>query len=159
MKDRGQTVPLQSRDRFWQLLLEAGIVSQAAAEEMKQRIIVARPPLGKILCQERFVTVSQVMRLLEIQAEQSSLRIGELAVKHGYCSEVEVERALSIQRQSTCTPWNYCWKIRTLTKGSSGGQRSNTFASWKTTASDTKLDQLGQQTLKRPATFLSLSVV
>ncbi len=104
MKDEGQTAPLQARDRLWQLLLEAEILSPAAAEELKQRIIGARPPLGKILCEERFVTVSHIMRLLEIQAEQSHLRIGELAVKHGYCSEVEVDIALRIQRQSTLHP-------------------------------------------------------
>ena len=87
-------------ERFWALLIEAGVLDEAFVEEHK-RVNAGRTwrPIGEILLAHGHLTREQFVELLNLQVKEPHLRFGALAVREGFCSEEVVEEAQVIQRE------------------------------------------------------------
>jgi len=62
-----------------------------------------RTPIGQLALQSHFLNLKEVMEVLKIQADcigdskASQQRFGEIAVKHGFLSEMKLECLLKLQ--------------------------------------------------------------
>jgi hypothetical protein len=83
------------------MLVEEGLLSRTMAEALAARVRDSWIPLGKILRQQGTLTMAQLMDLLQEQANAPSMRMGELAVHIGLCSQADIDRALRTQRGSS----------------------------------------------------------
>ncbi len=92
---------MQSADILLGLLVDEGLLSRALAETLAARVRDSWIPLGKILRQQGSLTMGQLMDLLQEQANAPSQRLGELALRLGLCSAVDIERALRTQAESS----------------------------------------------------------
>lgn len=88
----------------WDYLVEQEIMDRTAAEELQQRGAADRVPLGRILVEEKFLTMAQLMQVLELTDKRPYMRIGDIAVEEDFCSREEVERAIAIQRKRSRHP-------------------------------------------------------
>ena len=88
---------------LWNALVENHALTPELVSEMKATL-ATNPwtPLGSILVSQGFLKLNQVSGLLEIQSQEPNQRIGDLAVREGYCTQEQIERALSIQQE--CCP-------------------------------------------------------
>lgn len=57
--------------------------------------------LGKILLDEGLLSVRQLMEIVGSQLDRPRLRLGELAVAAGLCTEADIERCLHIQKEES----------------------------------------------------------
>lgn len=88
-------------DELLDLLVGESLLSRAMADTLAGRVRDSWIPLGKILRQQGSLSMGQLMDLLQEQANAPHLRLGDLAVKLGICTQDDVERALRIQRESS----------------------------------------------------------
>jgi hypothetical protein len=78
------------------LLVHEGLLSAAAAAKHATDR-GSWIPLGTILVRSGHLTIEDLAILLEMQTDECHLRIGELAVREGYCTPEDVEKALVAQ--------------------------------------------------------------
>ncbi len=92
---------LQSADVLLGLLVDEGLLSRTLAETLSARVRDSWVPLGKILRQQGSLTMGQLMDLLQEQANAPGLRLGDLALRLGLCTPVDIERAVRTQAESS----------------------------------------------------------
>lgn len=83
-----------------ELLIHERVIAPSTAEEVKQRLQSNSIPIGKILRQKGYMSIKQLMELVQLQSERPGLRLGELACERGLCTPQHVEEALQIQWKS-----------------------------------------------------------
>jgi len=86
------------------LLLEEGLLSTSAAARIRSTVQEGWVPIGRILRQRGHLTIAQMMHLLEMQTSEPHLRLGELAVREGFCKEKDIEEALRLQQEASPHP-------------------------------------------------------
>ncbi|MCY2961301.1 MAG: hypothetical protein NTY35_14155 [Planctomycetota bacterium] len=79
------------------LLVEEGAVDRAVAEAVRTRHRETWVPLGKILRQKGWLSMGQLVEVLQLQAGHPGLRLGEIALQRGFCSASQLAEALRIQ--------------------------------------------------------------
>lgn len=90
-------------DDFWTQVIEERSLSPDLVENYRRsRADTSRVPLGRILIRERVLSVRQVMALISMQIEEPDIRIGDLAVREGFCTTEDIERCLDVQL-ATCS--------------------------------------------------------
>jgi hypothetical protein len=86
-------------DELVGLLLNEGVIDSTTAEATLERLRDSWIPLGRILRQHNKLSMSHLMQLLQLQSGEPHLRLGELAVREGFCSDADVRDALRMQRE------------------------------------------------------------
>jgi len=86
------------------MLVLEGLISVSAAAKIRDKVRESWMPIGKILRQRGHLSMDQMMRLLELQSSEPHLRLGELAVREGWCTEEDVAEALRLQREMSAHP-------------------------------------------------------
>jgi hypothetical protein len=84
-----------------QMLVLEGLISISTAARIQAESRAAWKPIGQILKEQGHLTGDQVFRLLQMQADEPHLLLGELAVRESMCKEKHVQEALSIQRETS----------------------------------------------------------
>ena len=84
-----------------QMLVLEGMISISTAARIQEKAHAEWKPIGQILREQGHLTVEQVIRLLQMQAAEPHLLLGELAVREGLCKERHVQEALRIQRETS----------------------------------------------------------
>ena len=84
---------------FWRFLQAAGVIPEATADGIAQEVRDQWMPLGRILLREKKLTVDEMKRLLEMQAANPGMRVGDLAVREGFCSVSDIEEAVQFQHE------------------------------------------------------------
>lgn len=84
---------------FARFLQDRELLSVADAASLRERAEKERLPIGQILVLSGTFSVRQVMQVLEAQADRPHVRFGELAVRLGLLTTVELEAALRQQRE------------------------------------------------------------
>ena len=102
------------------LLLAQGLIDDAGAARLNTRVEDTWIPLGKILRQQNLVSMGELIDILQMQDVEPLVPLGEIAVREGYCSAADVERALKLQlelspnvieillREEHCDPLRLC---------------------------------------------------
>ena len=93
-------MPTSPQLDFVQFLLDRGLLEKAAAAAVRLAADSSRVPIGQILVMSGEMSVRDVMKVLEQQADRPDLRFGELAVRSGLISTVALEKALRQQAGS-----------------------------------------------------------
>ena len=89
---------------LWECMrIHAGIPAEVVAE-LRGRLEAAHKPLGQVLLGQRLLTETQLTELLTAQIRHPHVRLGELAIRAGHCTEIDVDRALEIQRRTSPHP-------------------------------------------------------
>jgi hypothetical protein len=83
------------------MLVEEGLTSPSTVAKIRIKAKEAWVPIGKILRQRGHLTMIQLMRILELQTSEPHLRLGELAVREGFCTEEDILEALRLQREAS----------------------------------------------------------
>ena len=94
-------------ESIWDYLMQEGIMDAEQVRELLARGDQDWIPIGKILVQEMILTMVQLMKVLEMQADQPRARLGDLAVSAGFCTEEDIAGALQLQRQRSRHPVEY----------------------------------------------------
>lgn len=89
------------------MLVGEGLLTKSAALSIKNRVHEAWVPIGEVLSGLGHLTTSQLMDLVQMQAGEPHLRIGELAVREGFCTEENVLDALAMQREANPHPLEF----------------------------------------------------
>jgi len=89
---------------LYTILVEEGVLTREAAAELQQRTADAWVPLGKLLRQKGLVTMAQLLELLDAKSREPDARIGDLAVRAGYCTREQVEACFTQQREFSPHP-------------------------------------------------------
>jgi hypothetical protein len=84
-----------------QMLVLEGTISISTAARIQEKAHLSWRPIGQILREQGHLSVEQVIRLLQLQAEEPHLLLGELAVRERMCREKHVQEALRIQRETS----------------------------------------------------------
>ena len=88
-------LPTASRRAFWDLVLPPEEMEEPVRRAIMEHIAERTwKPLGKILIEDGYMNIKQVSHLLQIQANDMSMRIGDLAVREGYCTPRELQEAI-----------------------------------------------------------------
>lgn len=85
-------------------LVRERLIDSSQAEILRRRAQSAWQPLGKILRQRGFITMEQLIGLLDRQAREPAKRLGDLAVEAGYCTQGQLEECTAAQRDSSPHP-------------------------------------------------------
>lgn len=93
------TLPALSAELL-ELLIREHVIAESTAEDVKHRLQSDAIPIGKILRQRGYLTMKQLIELLQLQGDRPGVRLGELACERGVCTPQQIEEALHIQRQS-----------------------------------------------------------
>jgi len=80
------------------------VITFTTADRVRARVRDAWIPIGKILRQRGHLTMGQLMDLLQMQTAEPHLRLGELAVRQGFCTEEDVQEILRVQRDTSVHP-------------------------------------------------------
>lgn len=90
---------------FWDSLVEAGTLDAGLIFELKKSWNpgVWRP-LGEVLIRRKILTLKQVAGLISLQVDEPNIRIGDLAIREGYCTPQQLEEALDAQREACPGP-------------------------------------------------------
>jgi hypothetical protein len=80
-------------------LREESVLAAEVLDRLEARSNEAVMPLGVILRQRGKLTMAQLVELSHMQSGNPRMRLGELAVKQGWCTEADVEEALAQQRR------------------------------------------------------------
>jgi hypothetical protein len=99
-----------SRIEFVDLLVEHAVIPTSTAEVLKSKTRDDWIPLGKILRRQGHLNMGQLLELLQLQAQHPHVRLGELAVQRGFCSEDHVVTALRTQFDSGPHPLEIVWR-------------------------------------------------
>jgi hypothetical protein len=86
------------------MLVGEGLITKSNAIQIKNRVRESWVPIGEVLRAQGHLTTSQLMDLVQMQAAEPHLRLGELAVREGFCKEQDLLDAVSIQRESNPHP-------------------------------------------------------
>jgi len=89
---------------FWRFLRDAGVISAPTADGMEQQVRDRWMPLGRILLRERKLTPDQMKTILRLQGVEPGVRVGDLAVREGYCAQEDVDAAIAFQRDGCPHP-------------------------------------------------------
>jgi hypothetical protein len=89
---------------FWRFLRDAGVISEPTADGMEQQVRDRWMPLGRILLRERKITPDQMKTILRLQGVEPGMRVGDLAVREGYCDQEAVDAAIAFQRDGCPHP-------------------------------------------------------
>ncbi|MBV1859931.1 MAG: hypothetical protein KUG77_16080 [Nannocystaceae bacterium] len=82
---------------FCKFLVDRGLLDTGQAEAVRYRSAGERTAIGQVLVMRGVLTVRQVMNVLSLQADLPDVRFGELALRAGYLTTVELEEALKFQ--------------------------------------------------------------
>jgi hypothetical protein len=83
------------------MLVLEGMISISTAARIQEKAHAAWKPIGQILREQGHLSVDQVIRVLQMQADEPHLLLGELAVREGMCKEKHVQEALRLQRETS----------------------------------------------------------
>lgn len=89
---------------FWKYVLDHSLLSADEILALQGCCKSGGILLGQQLLKDRILTVTQIMRILDLQALEPKLRVGELAIREGMLDEVQLEAALAKQKSSTPHP-------------------------------------------------------
>jgi hypothetical protein len=89
--------PRESPSDLFEILQSEGLLTADGAEALRRRTSDRWAPIGKILRQHGWLSMAQLLDLLDRQSQEPSARFGELAVRLGYCTRAQVEKALQEQ--------------------------------------------------------------
>jgi len=90
---------------FWDCLDSIEGIAPEVVQELRQSWTPAAwRPIGELLVRRKVLTLSQVTHLIGLQLDVPYMRIGELAVREGYCTMKEVQQALDFQREECPGP-------------------------------------------------------
>lgn len=89
---------------LYTILVEEGVLTRDAAAELRQRVTDSWVPLGKLLRQRSLITMTQLLDLLDVKSREPSARIGDLAVRAGYCTREQIDVCLAQQRELSPHP-------------------------------------------------------
>ena len=88
-----------TRPELASCLREEKVLAADVLERLESKSNEAVMPLGVILRQRGKLTMAQLIELSHMQSGNPRLRLGELAVKQGWCTEADVNEALAQQRR------------------------------------------------------------
>ena len=93
---------IQPEAELWRQVVESNALDPSLVAEFR-KTAEAKPwkPIGRILLEMKSLGPDQLMDLLALQAQEPTIRLGELAVREGYCTEAEIDDALAIQSASS----------------------------------------------------------
>jgi hypothetical protein len=80
-------------------LREENVLAAEVLHRLEARSNEAVMPLGVILRQRGKLTMAQLIELSHMQSGNPRMRLGELAVKQGWCTEADVDEALAQQQR------------------------------------------------------------
>lgn len=83
---------------FCRFLADHALVTREQADSLRKQAMSAQVPLGRILLQQHIMDVRQVMQVLYLQADEPDVRFGELAIRLGFLTREQLQRALREQR-------------------------------------------------------------
>lgn len=86
--------------RFCLFLAEEGLLTDRQALVTLSTVVRETPPLGRLALRERWMTVSQLRRLLSRQAEDHR-PFGTLAVSEGFLTPEQLDELLRMQIAET----------------------------------------------------------
>lgn len=86
------------------LLVEEGLLSRSAAAEIDLAARVPWVSIGSVLIEHGKLAMDDLAVLLEMQTLEPHLRLGELAVREGYCTSADIEKALWVQAAASRPP-------------------------------------------------------
>jgi hypothetical protein len=89
----------RSTSELLDLLQIEGVVTAEHADMMRETLLDSWLSVGNLLRQRGLINARQLLELLQAQVAQPDLRVGDLAVARGYCSESDLAEALRAQRQ------------------------------------------------------------
>lgn len=89
---------------FWRFLHDSGVISAPTKEGMEQQVRDSWMPIGRILLRERKLTPGQMKTILRLQGVEPGMRVGDLAVREGYCDQETIDAAIEFQRQGCPHP-------------------------------------------------------
>jgi len=89
-----------TRAELARCLRDENVLPAGMLERLESRSSDTVMPLGVILRQRGKLTMSQLVELSHIQSGNPGLRLGELAVGRGWCTQADVEEALVVQQRS-----------------------------------------------------------
>ncbi len=75
------------------------LLSREVAEEICEASRRNNPLLGEVLLGAKILRMGQLMKVLGRQADDPSLRFGEVAVELGFCTEADIRWALGQQAE------------------------------------------------------------
>jgi hypothetical protein len=81
-------------------LREENVLPADVLERLASRSNEMVMPLGVILRQRGKLTMAQLIELVHMQSAKPGLRLGELAVSQGWCTEADIDEALAVQKRS-----------------------------------------------------------
>lgn len=96
--------PIDRNAEFWAHFVDCGAIDADLAREFQDTAHQTWVPLGQILVERRVLEMSTLMSLLAMQADEPSVRIGDLAIREGHATHAEVEEALAEQRRRSPGP-------------------------------------------------------
>jgi len=82
---------------FCQFLVERQRMDAQTAVDVRRRSSEERMPIGQTLVLQGALSVRQVMNVLELQTETPHIRFGEIALREGYLTMTQLDRALKHQ--------------------------------------------------------------
>lgn len=80
------------------LLVEERVVARATADSVRSRHRDTWVPLGKILREKGWLQMGQLVELLQLQAKNPGLRLGDIALERGFCTQAQIDDCLRTQR-------------------------------------------------------------
>ena len=86
------------------MLVGEGLITKSTAISIRNRVQEAWVPIGEVLRGQGHLTTNQLMDLVQMQSTEPHLRLGELAVREGYCTEEDILEAGTLQRDATPHP-------------------------------------------------------
>ena len=90
---------ISPQSEFWRFLRDSGVISASTAEGLERKVRDSWMPLGRILLRNRKITPDQMLTILRLQGAEPGQRVGDLAVREGYCTQADVDAAIEFQRQ------------------------------------------------------------
>lgn len=82
---------------FAQFLLDRELINLEQATCIRRRSKHDRVPIGQLLITEGYCSVRQVMNLVAMQEENPGVRFGELAIRSGHLTSIELDDVLRLQ--------------------------------------------------------------
>ena len=98
---------------LYTILVEEGVLTTEAAAALRQRAADSWVPLGKLLRQRSLITMTQLLDLLDAKSREPGARIGDLAVRAGFCTREQVDLCLALQRELSPHPLEILARDRT----------------------------------------------
>ena len=86
------------------MLVGDGLISTSTALGIWNRVRDSWMPIGEVLRQQGRISTNQLMDLVQMQAAEPHLRLGEIAIREGVCTERDILDAIQLQRESTPHP-------------------------------------------------------